>query len=371
MNMWTKEEIEEFKARLRTQKQMKVDYVVPCSAIQTQWDLGSKTLRLRLGGNDNSRWFSMNKWMQNQVADKCHIYKPYWDYLMESGHQELLSTSVNELIQDKDKRMVRTMGDEARALVSDQYRAIDNYDMFEFFMDAIENLNTTANMDIIIDKCEVTDTRIYMRAISNRLTDEIFGEVDRDIAGKPIMNGLHRGDVVFGGIQVSNSEVGSGSYRVEPLIFVVACQNGLISDKALRRRHIGRVLDEQMIDWSTKTKTLEDELLWNQLVDMVYSTFNPDIFSSWVDSINKVASEVINEPTIVINNVVKGYAQFNKDSKDALLKRIARYGLTKWGLVQSVTDYAQTKPFDTRVELERIGNEILLEKTIEVLEREE
>jgi len=370
--MWTQEEIENFRQRLKWEKEHKVDFVVSCSTIQTQYDIGTNSLRLRLGGNDNARWFNMNEWMMNQLADKCHIYKPYWDYLWETGHKELLSKSINELIQDKEKRMVRTMGETARALVSDQYRAIDNYDMVNFFLDTIAQLNESTDMDIIIERCEVTDKKVYLRAISNRLTDEIFGEVPRDVEGKPIRDGLQKGDIIHGGIQVSNSEVGCGSYRVEPLIFVVACSNGLISDKALHRRHIGKRLDEQQIDWSTKTQSLEDELLWNQLVDMICNTFNPDIFSSWVESINKVAGEVIEEPMIVIENVCRDYKQvFNKDSKEALYKRFAKYGLNRWGLVQSITDYAQTKSFDTRVEMERIGNEILLEKPLKVLERKE
>jgi hypothetical protein len=284
-----------------------------------------------------------------------------------TGHNELLTKNINELIQDKEKRMVRTMGGTARALVSDHYRPIDNFDMFEFFMDNVNDLNQRANMEIEVEKCVVTDTKIYLRAISRRLTDTIYGEISRDAAGNVDKANIRVGDVIFGGIQLSNSEVGSGSFVCEPFIHVVRCANGLISDQSIRRKHIGKKLDEQIIDWSDKTLSLEDELLWNKLQDMMFATFNPDVFARWVESIQKVANVIIEKPIEAVNHLVKSYRQFTKNSNEQILTRFAQYGFTKWGLTQAVTDYAQTvKSFDTRVELEKIGNEILLEKPIEV-----
>lgn len=139
--VWNEKDLEDFKERLKQQKMEKRDYIVQCSNIQTQYDVGTKTIKLRLGENGNPLWFDINSWMHNQIAEKCHIYKPFYDWLLENNHQGLLTTNINELIKDKDKRMVRTLGGTARALVSDQYRPIDNFDMFEFFMSVVDDLN--------------------------------------------------------------------------------------------------------------------------------------------------------------------------------------------------------------------------------------
>ena len=49
------------------------------------------------------------------------------------------------------------------------------------------------------------------------------------------------GDVVQAGFVVSNSEVGLGSLKVEPLIYRLVCKNGLIvKDFAQKKYHVGR-----------------------------------------------------------------------------------------------------------------------------------
>jgi len=48
------------------------------------------------------------------------------------------------------------------------------------------------------------------------------------------------GDVVQAGLVISNSEIGLGSLRVEPLVFQLVCKNGLISkDYTQKKYHIG------------------------------------------------------------------------------------------------------------------------------------
>jgi hypothetical protein len=374
--MWTDEEIEELKNKLKAERKLKVDYVVDSNKIETRYDVDTNTIKLRIrDGKMDNQWFNMNEWMHTQVADKSHIWKQQYDWLMENGHQELLTKNINELInhdeiinKEKKNRIIRTMGDTARALVYDGYKAIDNSDMFEYFIDIIKTLNQ-GGLDIVIDKCEVTQRKIYMRAVSNKLTDTIFGEVKRDVDGKIVKDGLKVGDIINGGIQISNSEVGDGSYCVEPFIMVLKCSNGLISNKAVRRRHLGPKQKEQEIRWSELTRELHDKVLWSELNDLVFDTFKPEVFREWVDSINQVASEPISKPVETVNVLVKSYKQFRKEANEALLTRFAEYGFTRWGLTQAVTDYAKSeKSFDNRVELERIGNEILLKKPIIVKE---
>ncbi len=49
------------------------------------------------------------------------------------------------------------------------------------------------------------------------------------------------GDVVIAGFVISNSEVGLGSLRVEPLVFRFVCKNGMIcKDYAQKRYHVGK-----------------------------------------------------------------------------------------------------------------------------------
>lgn len=62
-----------------------------------------------------------------------------------------------------------------------------------------------------IASCEVTEGNLYLKVINKAIRAEV----------KP-------GDVVQAGFVVSNSEVGLGSLRVEPLVYRLVCSNGLI-----------------------------------------------------------------------------------------------------------------------------------------------
>ena len=77
-----------------------------------------------------------------------------------------------------------------------------------------------------IESCEVTPTHLYLKVVNRRLKAEV-----------------RVGDVVQAGFVVSNSEVGLGSLRVEPLVFRLVCKNGLIcKDFAQKKYHVGRRL---------------------------------------------------------------------------------------------------------------------------------
>ena len=72
--------------------------------------------------------------------------------------------------------------------------------------------------------CEVTESHLYLKVVNKKLKAEV---------------GI--GDVVQAGFVVSNSEVGLGSLKVEPLIYRLVCKNGLIvKDFAQKKYHVGR-----------------------------------------------------------------------------------------------------------------------------------
>ena len=76
----------------------------------------------------------------------------------------------------------------------------------------------------MIESCEVIPMHLYIKVVNRRVKAEV--EV---------------GDVIQAGFVVSNSEVGLGSLRVEPLVFRLVCKNGLIcKDFAQRKYHLGR-----------------------------------------------------------------------------------------------------------------------------------
>ena len=63
-----------------------------------------------------------------------------------------------------------------------------------------------------IASCDVTETHLYLKVINKTMKTEIVP-----------------GDIVQAGFVVSNSEIGLGALKVEPLVYRLVCKNGLIS----------------------------------------------------------------------------------------------------------------------------------------------
>ena len=63
-----------------------------------------------------------------------------------------------------------------------------------------------------IASCDITETHLYLKVINKSMKAEIA-----------------KGDIVQAGFVVSNSEIGLGASKVEPLVYRLVCKNGMIS----------------------------------------------------------------------------------------------------------------------------------------------
>src|SRR6187549_3813048 len=141
---------------------------------------------------------------------------------MRVEQPRLLDHNVNTWLQaDGDRRMVRTLDGAIRAILSDRYRRLDNYDLAENVLPILQRLP-----DARFESVELTETKMYLKVVTPCVEYEIAP-----------------GDVVQAGIVITNSEVGQGTLSVQPLVYRLVCRNGLIaSDRALHKTHIGRIL---------------------------------------------------------------------------------------------------------------------------------
>ena len=98
--------------------------------------------------------------------------------------------------------MVRTLEGKARAFLSDRYRILDHYEILEAVLPVVGEMGEGVN----IVSTEITDNRIYLKVINKRLELEV-----------------QKGDAVQAGFMISNSEIGMGAVKVEPLIYRLVC----------------------------------------------------------------------------------------------------------------------------------------------------
>src|SRR5690606_16795201 len=103
------------------------------------------------------------------------------------------------------------------------------------------------------------------------------------------------GDTVQYGLVISNSDVGAGSVRVEPLVYRLVCKNGLISNTAIKRFHVGRNQAENDVLelLSEDTKQLNEHAFWATVRDVTLSSLSEEQFKRQVDRLRVAANEKI------------------------------------------------------------------------------
>src|SRR5690606_20428094 len=144
--------------------------------------------------------------------------------------------------------LLRTLGNDLRAVLSDRYRPLDN----DALVAAV--LPLLAERGFEIESAEVTDSRLYLKAVTPRIESEV----------KP-------GDVVRMGVTISNSEIGAGALKIDPLLYFLACTNGLVlTSSRLRKFHVGRQageLDSEREFFRDETRAADDVTFWMKVQD--------------------------------------------------------------------------------------------------------
>jgi hypothetical protein len=290
---------------------------------------------LVLGVYKTGKW-PLTEWAHSQLAEKTGIPKKYYDRMLEAEEFELLAENINTWLRD-GKRLIRILDGKVRAILSDRYRIIDNYDLVFLALDEFQKKET-----IEIHRIDLTETMLYVKAIDRTLTETIKEE-----------------DIVYGGLVIINSEVGASALRIEPFIFRKVCSNGLILPKILKKIHLGMQITEvkDEINWSDETKELEDKAFWSKVRDVIRATFDKQIFQSWVEKLKESTKIEIKKPTEAVNNIV-GHLGLSEEQKQKLLMHFSEP--TKYGLINAITNLAsQTKNVDEQVRLEEFAGEIL------------
>ena len=183
---------------------LKEDYIVDSRNIDFRIDDG-KTM-IDLDGIE----FRGSEHMNGQIANKLQIPKKYFDRMITDAPQ-LAETNVDHWLQNEHKPyMVRTLGDTARAFLSDRYSIIDNWDVLGACLPALKPF--IEQDDIKFEQSHITDNKMYLRLTVPSKSFDVNPE---------------KGDVVHFGLQISNSEIGLGQVEVSPFLKRLVCTNGM------------------------------------------------------------------------------------------------------------------------------------------------
>ena len=319
---------------LESRAALKNDYVTDTRNIAMD-DAGAIIL------NDNR--FQPNQIAHNQIANRLNIPVKYYDKMREKA-PALLASNVNNWFQtEPEKRLVRTLGNDARAFLSDRYNRIENEDIARVALPEL-----LSQPDIRIESSSITDSKMYIKAVFPRIQGEVT-----------------KGDIVQSGIVISNSEVGHGRVSIQALVFRLVCLNGMINaDSSFGVRHVGSKLetsDEITALLSNEALKADDHAIMLKVRDVIRASFDETAFTRTIEKMRESTEQRIEgNPVEAVKVLSKRLLISEAEQGDILRHLIEGASLTRYGLLNAVTRTAQDSPsYDRATELESLGGVIL------------
>lgn len=332
--------LQELASEVARQQEVKADYIAPNKSIALRTPDESQVrdnVWLQLQDHEG---FEIGNHCHGQLADTLKVPKKYWDRMLEEAPGLLVQNANHWLQNDDRRRMVRTLDGKARAYLSDGYRPLDNYDLCEAVLPPILDLGLT------VKSCEITERKLYLQVVNEKLTADV-----------------KVGDAVQAGFVISNSEIGSGSFRIEELVYRLWCLNGCVTGDILKKYHAGGkaggILDDVQAFYKDSTRQLDDAAFFAKVTDTVQHAVSASRFEGTVARLQG-AADVVVKPVEGVEVVAKRL-NLSDDDKSSVLNNLIEGGdLSVWGMCNAVTRLAHAAAdYDRSVEFEKLGNEVV------------
>lgn len=361
--------LQEIAVELDRQRTSRKDFIAPQGKVEVKVVEGEvvndKPVSHVVLAGLNGEPKQINRYAHKQMADLLKIPVSYYERML-AEQPKLLADNLNTWLHadPSNKRMIRTLDNRVRAVLSPKYRPLDNFDL------ASAVLPKLAEMRAEVVSTELTETRLYIKAIIPSLSDELPGNMQWGVGHNAVAatggRTYGRDGRLVSAIVISNSDVGAGTLRVEPSVFTTWCTNlAIMMQAAMKKYHVGRAFaaEEDFSIYRDETRAADDKAFWLKVQDVVAQAFSEDAFKAAVRQIREAAStEIVSKdlPTVVVEAVEQ--LALPPASSDSILSALARGGdLTKWGLSSAITQVAgDTKDYELATAMERAGGEILV-----------
>jgi hypothetical protein len=326
-------------ATLQDQAATKADYVAPVGTVQMNDDA-----TITVAGSITSA--TSTNLGHKQLGEFTGIPAAYYDRL-RSNDQALLASNVNRWLKDKasERRMVRTLNGQVRALLSDRYQRVDNLEVAEV---ALNVLSDIPGLQIV--SSAVTESRLYIKAVSSNLQ-------------LPVPGSRRVGDLVETGVLIQNSEVGLGAVSIKPFAHFLVCTNGMVRDKGgLRAAHVGRRIDMDLEGLlSDKTRRMEDEVVLRKVRDVISHAFNEAAFRKFLDELGNTTKQVIEGDVNAAVEALGPTLGLQVGERQSVLRHLIQGGdLSRYGLANAVTRTAEDiESYDRATEIETLGYRLI------------
>lgn len=331
----------ELARKIEANKALKKDYILGTNDLQMVPLAHGKGMHLDfVDPGHNRHILPTQSLVHDQIGARLGIPAKYYDRMMsEAPH--LLADNVNHWFRaNPERRMVRTMGGNVRAFLSDRFQRIEHEEIAEVALPVL-----MAIPEVKIVSCEITEKRLYIQTVSPRVEREV-----------------KVGDYVQAGVVISNSEVGAGAVSVRPLVYRLKCLNGMIGADGFKAYHVGRRIEDTAELWRDDTRKADDRAVLLKVRDMVTAAVDETRFAAQIEKMRNLVA--IETPAVNVAGAVEMLAAkvgATQEEGNSILAALIKGGdLSAWGMLNAVTAQAHTaKTYDRAVEFEAAGGQLL------------
>ena len=284
----------------------------------------------RLYRADHPRGLALTHWATTQLCQRLSIPTPYYrrcpsrlqdDQVNYWMHKE---AETEPRTEKPERWLLRAKADTLRGILSERYAKVNNTDVFQ-------SLEPLVNSHYEVAWLAITEESLHLRLVDPRLSREVLP-----------------GDRVIAGLHIANSEVGKRSVTVDALVYRLVCSNGLVrlvkGRSLLHQRHVG--LTQERMEMAI-SKAIKEAIVQGTgfMERMTWATREP---LSDVETAIATLGETWGLSETLQGQVTTSLQQETRGQQETL-----------YGLVNAVTNVAQTLLPDERYSLEALAGQLL------------
>lgn len=292
--------------------------------------------------------FSLHDNAVNQLGEKMGVPSRYLRSLAagDEWQRALCARILNEHSgwTDRSRVLVRSVGKQVRAVLSDSYRRLNSQQILTSFIEA------TMNQGGVIADAYMNDTKIWAETI---LPEPIT-----------IPTALNGEVLIFAGARFSTSDYGNGSVDMRAFIMNGICLNGMVRESVMKQVHLGSKLPDNLL-LSNRTYELDTQTTVSAIKDLTKGVFGRETIMRKALEIQAAGSTEIDIDRELKQLQSKGHIQKSeKDEVEKLLMQNNPYdgvqgGASLWKLTQAITAHARETTPERSRELQEISGALM------------
>lgn len=283
-----------------------------------------------------------------QLGERMNVPQGYLLDLARGSEwkRELAAEVLNKhsLWTPKDRVLVRSVGTQVRAVLSDHYRRLNSTDLVQGFLETLEQQGA------VLTDGRMDDTRVWFESI-----------YPQGIEFPTEKNGTL---LMFFGARLMTSDYGDGALQMRSFMMQGVCLNGMVRESVLRQVHLGGRLPDN-IHFSESTYRHDTLATAGAIRDITRSLFSRETFLNRGQEVLNAAGHDVNmekelKALTASSKLGKGEAdQVGKILMDGKAEDGVTGEPTLWKLVNGITAYARTAEPRRRLDLQEIAGELM------------